>query len=318
MEYLYPLLKSVTIFFLLVVFIQLLKRQGIFNDTHQPVFNRLVTELALPVTIFSTLAVSHIYADQILAAAVMLLSIGICCLLAYLACRALRLSNAMTGSLVMLAGFGSTSTLAYPLIRQTFGADSQAMSLGLLIGEFGVCIPFFTLGVLMAAWFGSRDADKSPDVWPVMKNFFVSPIFISFILGLIVSQVPVASDFLTSDFWTTFFAYFTNGLEILVAVSLGLMLKPVKIRHILPLFLLIVGLKLFLQPVVILCGASLLALPALSTEILVIEAAMPSGAVAAVIADRYGCDGPLASALVIATYLVSLATIPLVTYFALV
>jgi predicted permease len=128
----------------------------------------------------------------------------------------------------------------------------------------------------------------------------------------------VASGFFTSSFWTIFFGYFTNGLEILVAVSLGLMLRPVQIRHILPLFLLIVGLKLFLQPLFVLYGASLLSLSPLATEILVIEAAMPSGAVAAVIADRYGCDGPLASALVIATYLVSLLTIPLVTYFLLV
>ncbi len=318
MDHIYPLLKSVTVFFLLVLFIQLLKRQGIFNDTHQPVFNRLVTELALPVTIFSTLAISRIHADQIIGAAVMLVSIALCCLLAYIACRAMNLSGSMTGSLVMLAGFGSTSTLAYPLIRQTFGADSEAMALGLIIGEFGVCIPFFTLGVLMAAWFGSRDAQKSPDIWPVMKHFFVSPIFISFVLGLLVSQVPVASGFFTSNFWTIFFDYFNNGLEILVAVSLGLMLKPVQIRHILPLFLLIVGLKLFLQPLLVLYGASFLSLSPLATEILVIEAAMPSGAVAAVIADRYGCDGPLASALVIATYLVSLLTIPLVTYFVLV
>jgi predicted permease len=317
MDHLYPLLKSVTVFFLLVLFIQLLKRQGIFNDTHQPVFNRLVTELALPVTIFSTLAISRIHADQILGAVVMLGSIALCCLLAYGACRAMKLSGGMTGSLVMLAGFGSTSTLAYPLIRQTFGAGSEAMALGLLIGEFGVCIPFFTLGVLMAAWFGSRDAQKSPDVWPVMKNFFVSPIFLSFILGLLVSQVPVASGFFTDTFWTTFFGYFSNGLEILVAVSLGLMLKPVDIRRIFPLFVLIVCLKLFLQPLIVLWGASLAGLPPLTTEILVIEAAMPSGAVAAVIADRYGCDGPLASALVIATYLVSLLTIPFITYFTL-
>ncbi len=49
-----------TFFFILVIFIYLLKRRKIFNDSHQPVFNRLVTELALPVTIFSTLAVSRI------------------------------------------------------------------------------------------------------------------------------------------------------------------------------------------------------------------------------------------------------------------
>lgn len=315
MDQLYPLLKSVAIFFLLVLLIQILKRQGIFNDSHQPVFNRLVTELALPVTIFSTLAISTIYLDQLISAGVMIGSIILCCLLAYLACRAMKLSWGVTGSLVLLAGFGSTSTLAYPLISQTFGSNSEAMAIGLLIGEFGVCIPFFTIGVLMAAWFGSREGGTKTEVWPVIKNFFVSPIFIAFILGLVVSQIPAASTFLEGQFWVTFFGFFNNGLEILVAVSIGLMLKPVQLRNIFPLFLLIVGIKLFLQPVFVLCGASAASLASLPTEILVIEAAMPSGAVAAVIADRYGCDGPLASALVVATYIVSLLTIPLISYF---
>jgi len=317
MEHLYPLLKSVVIFFLLVLFIQLLKRQGIFNDSHQPVFNRLVTELALPVTIFSTLAVSAIHPDQVLAAAVMFFAIATCCLLAYIACRTMKLSWGMTGSLVMLAGIGSTSTLAYPLIRQTFGGNSEAMALGLIIGEFGACIPFFIIGVPITAWFGSRETMKTSEVWPVIKTFFASPIFISFILGLLVSQIPAASTLMGGEFCTTFFGYFANGLEILVAVSLGLMLKPVQLRPILPLFFLIVGLKLFVQPILVLCGASALSLSSLSAEILVIEAAMPSGAIAAVVAGRYGCDGALASALVVATYIVSLLTIPLVIYLLL-
>jgi predicted permease len=317
MEHLYPLLKSVSIFFLLVIFIQLLKRQGFFDDSHQPVFNRLVTELALPVTIFSTLAVSRIHADQILSAAVMFLSIAACCFLAYLACRAMKLSYGKTGALIMLAGIGSTSTMAYPLIRQTFGANSEALALGLIIGEFGACIPYFLIGVPITAWFGSRETNQTSEVWPVIKTFFVSPIFIAFLLGLIVSQIPVASTLMSGEFFTTFFGYFANGLEILVAVSLGLMLKPVDLRPILPLFLLIVFLKLFFKPVFVIAGASVLGLSSLAAEILVIEAAMPSGAIAAVVAGRYGCDGALASAMVISTYIVSLLTIPLVTYLLL-
>ncbi|NMB79238.1 MAG: hypothetical protein GYA23_09130 [Methanomicrobiales archaeon] len=311
MDQLYPLLKSVIIFFLLVVFIQLLKRQGVFNDSHQPVFNRLVTELALPVTIFSTLAVSRIHADQILAALVMVSTIATCCFLAYLACRAMKLSYGKTGALVMLAGIGSTSTMAYPLIRQTFGANSEALALGLIIGEFGACIPYFTIGVPITAWFGSRETSQTSEVWPVIRNFFVSPIFISFLLGLIVSQIPAVSSVMAGDFFSTFFGYFANGLEILVAVSLGLMLRPIDLRPILPLFLLIVSIKLIINPVFALAGGSILGLSSLATEILVIESAMPSGAIAAVVAGRYGCDGALASALVIATYLVSLLTIPI-------
>jgi predicted permease len=145
----------------------------------------------------------------------------------------------------------------------------------------------------------------------VVKNFFVSPIFISFLAGLVVSQIPAASSLMAGDFFSTFFGYFANGLEILIAVSLGLMLRPIDLRPILPLFILIVGIKLFINPVFALLGATTLGLSSLATEILVIESAMPSGAIAAVVAGRYGCDGALASALVIATYIVSLLTIPI-------
>lgn len=317
MENLNLLLQSVTIFFLLVVFIQVLKRQGIFNNSHQPVFNRLVTELALPATIFSTLAISSIEPDQILSAAIMLGAILICCGIAYAICQALRFSYQATGSIVMLAGFGSTSTLAYPLISQTYGVGSEAMTFGIVVGEFGVCIPFFTLGVLIAAYFGSRESMEKPDIRPVVTNFLKSPIFLAFFLGLIVSQIAPAAAFMSSDFAVNFFGYFGHGLELLVAITVGLMLRPIQIRSLLSVLGIVVALKLILQPLLVLAGASAAGLEALPVEILVIEASMPSGAVAAVIADRYGCDGPLASTMVIATYLISLVTIPLISFLAI-
>jgi Predicted permeases len=310
----YALLKAVTIFFVLVIFMQVLKRQGVFNDSHQPIFNRLVTELALPFTIFATLAGSRFEPTQMLAAAVMFGSIIICSFAAYIISRALSLSWAKTGALVLLAGIGCTSTLAYPLIRQIFGTGSEAMTIGLIIGEFGVIIPTFTLGVPVAAWFGGKETKKACSFLPIIWTFFKSPIFISLVLGLLVSQIPAISSVMTGTFCSSLFSHFAEGLEILVAISLGLMLKPIQLRPILPLFLLIFILKLFVQPVIVLAGASILDLSSLSTNVLVIEAAMPSGAIAAVMADRYGCDGGLASALVIATSIVSLVTIPFVTF----
>jgi predicted permease len=313
----YALLKAVTIFFLLVIFMQILKRQGIFNDSHQPIFNRLVTDLVLPVTIFSTLAGSSVRPDELVAAIVMLASIVCCGYLAFRACRMMALSRAMTGSLILLAGIGCTSTLAYPLIRQIFGGGSEAMTIGLIIGEFGVIIPTFTLGVLTAAWFGQQKAGEAGGLLSVVKTFAISPIFIALVLGLAVSQVPPVSTLFTGQFFAGLFGYFADGLEILVAISLGLMLKPVQLRPILPLFILIFCLKLLFQPVFVLAGAWVLSLPHLTTEVLVVEAAMPSGAIAAVLADRYGCDGGLASALVVATSVISLLTIPIVSFLLL-
>jgi hypothetical protein len=317
MDNLYQLQISVAIFFLLIAFIQVLKRQGIFKDEHKPVFNRIITELVLPFTIFSTLATATISGEEIAGAVIMFGSILTCCFLAYVICRILKFSSRITGSIVLLSGFGSTSTLAYPLISQTYGADSQAMALGIVIGEFGVCIPFFTIGVIIASYFGSRAEGQRSDIVPVILDFMRSPIFIAFILGLIFSQIPPAVEIMNTGFAETFFGYFKNALEMMVAISVGLMLRPIGVREILPILGVVFVLKMILLPLLVFFGAGAAGLSSLAVEILVIEAAVPSGAVAAAIADRHGCDGQLASAVIIATYLISLVTIPLISFLIL-
>ena len=56
-------------------------------------------------------------------------------------------------------------------------------------------------------------------------------------------------------------------------------------------------------------------LPAFERGVAVILAAMPSGAIAGVVADRYGCDGKLAAAIIVCTYVISLVTLPLIIMF---
>jgi len=310
MEQLYSLLRSVSIFFLLVIFIQILKKRDIFNTSHLPVFGKLITELILPITIFSTLAVSRIQFNLLYGAGIYLAASLFTCGLAYLICRTLHFSDGITGSIVILAGFGSTSTIAYPIISQTFGAGSEAMANALIIGEFGSCIPFYTIGILILAYFGSKAGNRDYKAATILKSFMSTPVFFALVSGLIISQIQPISDLLTTGFFNDFFAYFNNGFEILVAITIGLMLKPVRITEILPYLIITLPLSLILMPVLIFSGATLIGIPEITREILLIEASVPSGAIAAVMSERYGCDGTLSSMIVIISFLVSLVTLP--------
>jgi predicted permease len=314
MEQLYPLIRAVAIFFLLVIFIQILKRRGIFSTSNLPTFGKLITELILPITIFSTLAVSKVELPYIYAAGIYLAISLLVCGIAYLICRFFKFSNAVTGTLVILSGFGSTSTIAYPLISQTYGAASDAMTRALIIGEFGSVLPFFTIGVLIVSYFGRKTGSDNKQVFfDSLKSFVRTPIFLSLIAGLAVSLVPPLSALMASDFFTSFFAYFNNGFEMLVAITIGLMLRPVKIKEILPYLAIAVPLALIVMPLSLFGLATGLQVPALTREVLVIMAAVPSGAVAAVMAERYGCDGPLASMIVVISFLFSLVTLTLIS-----
>jgi malate permease and related proteins len=313
MENLYPLIRSVAIFFLLVIFIQILKRRGIFDTSHLQVFGRLITDLILPITIFSTLAVSRIEYQFMYAAGIYLAGSLLISGIAYLICRFFNFSNTVTGSLVILAGFGSTSTIAYPLIIQTYGVASEALTRALIIGEFGSVIPFFTLGVLIVSYFGQKTGNKTNVFLESLKSFFRTPIFLSLLAGLAVSLIPPLSNLMASDFFSAFFAYFDNGFEMLVAITIGLMLRPVKINDIILYLAITLPLALIFMPLFVYAVATLVHVALMTREVLVIMAAVPSGAIAGVVAERYGCDGPLASMIVVVAFLFSLITLPLLS-----
>ncbi len=310
MENLYPLLRSVAIFFLLIILIRILYARGIFSASHLPVFGILLTEFILPVTIFSTLAVSTIDYQYLTAAAMFAGVIPIVCSIAYLICRALAFPRPTTGTIVVLSGWGSTSTLAYPLIAQAYADNASAMTCALIIGEFGSILPFFTLGVLISIYFGSEVTGKDKDIVTILKSFLKTPIFLSLVFGLLASQIPIVSSVLASDFFTSFFNYFNNGFEMVVAITVGLMLRAIKVRDILLYASIPLSLSLIVTPLLVYTGASFIHASTLTEEILVIMASVPAGSLAAVVSERYGCDGPLASTIVILSFFVSLITLP--------
>lgn len=313
MDNLYPLLRSVAIFFLLVILIRVLYSRGVFTDKHSPVFGKLITEFILPVTIFSTLAVSKIDFHHLYAAGVFLGALIITCTIAYFICRFLHFSNKITGTIVTLSGFGRTSTLAYSLLTQAYEGNTQAIATTFIIGEFGSCIPFFTIGVIILAYFGRGESEMDKGVFSVIKAFFYTPIFLSLAFGLLASQITPVSDLFSSDFFSYFFDYFNNAFEMLVAITVGLMLRPIKVRDIILYATITLSLSLILTPLLVYSGSFLINADQITTEILVIMASVPSGAVAAVMSERYGCDGSLASAIVVLSFLSSLVMLPLMT-----
>ena len=313
-----PQYEYVIMFLLIVLIVQLLKRQKIFNDSHQQTFDRLVTELALPAIIFASLTTTSITAEWAVPVFMMFLAILACILISWGVCELWGVPSATKGSIVLVSAFGSTYTFASPLISTVFGPQSEEMSLGLVIGTFGVAIPFFTLGVLIAEYFGltEKGEDKHPSL--VLRNFLATPIFIAFVLGLCLSllitylHVPGAGIF--SDVFNDFFVVIRNSLDLLVWIAIGLLVRPVKLRTLAPFLTLVVAVQMIIQPALVSCGAYAAGLPVIYRQVLFVMASMPAGAVAAVLADRYGCDGHLAAVLVVCTYLVSLVTIPLLLF----
>lgn len=311
----FAMLQYIVMFLLIVAVVQLLKRRGVFDDSHQPVFDRLVTEFALPAIVFGMLTTTVIRADWVLPVLIVNIAVIAAMLIAWVACRALSLSPAVSGTVVILSAWGSTYTVGAPVLGAVFGPESDQMALGHALGTIGFALPFFTIGILVAGYFGIAERGERFSLPAFLKDFFCSPVFLAFWLGLVVSllftvfNLPWADIY--DDVFVEFFVVIQHALNLLVWIALGLLLRPVRARTLLPLLALVAIIHLVVFPALVFAGGAMTGLPLMERQVSVILAAMPSGAIAAVIADRYGCDGKLAAAIVIGTYLIGLATLPL-------
>jgi predicted permease len=297
----------------LILAVLLLRYRSVITTQQKPVFGRLVTDFTLPALIFASLARQPLARDELMAVAAMMISLLLCMTLAWVVGRALKLSSKQLGAFVLVAAFGSSSTLGYALITQVFSGEPAALAEAVIISELGVGVLIFTVGVAVAMYFG-RQEGSSPSSG--LKAFLTSPIFIALVLGLAVAQSNMT---LTGPIWTIALKILDligESLPVFVALTIGLMLKIIPLRSLSYLIIAVAVIKLIVKPIISFAIAQTELLPSLDTEILLIETAMPSGTVAAVLADRYGCDGAIASALVVATYGLSLLTIPLIMLLA--
>jgi predicted permease len=291
-----------------------LRSRGVILREEQGVFGRLATDFALPAVILHSL-IKVPFSSQALLPALALFAVSIAIMVpAWAVGKLMGLGRKTLGSIVLVAGFGGSSTLGLSLIRRIFHDNPLVMRDSVLIGEYGALLSVFTVGVAVAIYFG-RDEGEQVNVWQACKPFFVSPIFITMVLGTIISLFGLPQGNVTVQLLEDILRISGQSLIVLVAFSIGLALRPIAVRQLAGLILVVVLLKLVAEPVVAWALAMPIELPHIERELLVLQAAMPSGAIAAVLAKRYGCDGGVASAMVVATSFISLITLPLTLYF---
>jgi malate permease and related proteins len=302
--------SSVAILVALICFAMLLRRLGVLKEEQGPIFARLITHVTLPALIFVSLMQTKILWSEAILAFYMLIAEIICLVLGWFIARMFRLDAARTGAVVLATGFGSSSLLGYALINQVFPNNSDALTEAVIISELGVVPAFFTLGVMIAIYYGSTQTEPGERFRAALK-FFKSPIFVSVAAGLLFS-------FLVGPIENPIFNRVLDGVDVvgsantfIVALTVGLLLHFKGLKEVVGLALLVCLVKLVLKPVMLWLPTLPMDLMDWQVHVLILEASMPSAMLTAALCSSYGCDGKLASKLVFATTIVSIVTIPI-------
>ena len=199
------------------------------------------------------------------------------------------------------------------LVQIVFPGDSEAMASGILLSLGGVGIPVSSVGVIIAIYFGSAGGKIDPI--SVLKSFLLSPIIVSFSLGLLWAyfKLPVNGALLTIIFGALKFTGIS--LTFLVALLTGLTVKPLTKSDLGWPLLTCALLVLIIEPIFAYEFDLHIGEETPSSALLLLLGAMPSSPIAIALSLRYGCDVDLSSKLVVGTCILCAITLPSIAYF---
>ena len=286
----------------------LLRSVGLIKEEQGKLFADLVTHVTLPALVFSSLSHATIYLEYALLALLMVAAELISLAVAWAVGKRLRLENAQMGAFMLTSAFGSSSFLGYALISQVFPGNIDTMTEAVIISEVGLVPVLFTVGTMVAIYYGKSDLDSKGRLLAT-TSFFKSPLFFSLIAGVLWStmKLPVEGTLITPIFH--FLGVLSSANTFLVAMTVGVVLHFSGIRAIIWVMLFAVLIKLILKPLIVWVPTLAMDLQDWQLQVLILEAAMPSALLTVVFAKTYGCDAKLASKLIFATLVVSSITI---------
>ncbi|WP_321779477.1 AEC family transporter [Sulfurimonas sp.] len=303
--------SSISVLVMLICIVVLFRFSGVLKKEDGMLFSKIVTHITLPAVIFSVMSHSKALEwEYALAILFVLLSEILVLLMAWFIGIRLNISNEKLGTLMIVSAFGSSALLGYAVIGEVFPSNVKALSEAVLISELGVGIGFFTIGTMVAVYFGTNTSQKQTPL-QIISIFLISPIFLSIIAGLAYSllnlptQIPIIKEIFDA------ISLISKANTFFVALTVGVILQFNSLRSIISLAIVVVLLKLLVSPLLVWIASFSLDLSSSQLEVVMIESAMPSAMLSVVLAKRYGCDAELASKLVFITTIFSILTIPL-------
>lgn len=303
--------SAIVVLLTLILFALMLRRLGVLEEAHGKLFSRLITHVTLPALVLVSLSRSRIlWADMELA--VIMLAAGLCCLtLGWVVARLMRLEGKRAAAVVLASGFGNSSLLGLAVVAEVFPGDRQDLAEAAILSGLGVQPAIFLLGTLIAIYYGGAEVSPA-ERRRASLAYFRSPIFCAFVTGLALSAFvgPVSNVVYDKVMHAINVAAHANTF--LVTLAVGLLLRFDGLRAVAKAAVLVSAVKLIVMPLLAWLPTAALGIAGSELNVLVLEAAMPSGMLGVVLCSSYGCDARFAAKLVLTTTALSVLTIPAV------
>ena len=295
-------MASILLLFICLLIGYLLKRYRLVGANSFEVLNTLIIYVALPALTLQYIPNITINIDLIFPVLMAWINIVVSWMLFGFLGRKLGWSRAITGALIIMAGFGNTSFVGIPIIQALYG--KAGIETVILIDQPGSFVALTTLGIFIANIYSDK---QKPTAGGIFKNIIKFPPFIAFVIGVVLNVAGIAT---ATDINTIFETL--GGLVVpLALISVGMQLeldfKSVYWKYI----WMGLGFKLLLFPAIIfVLYFILLQQSGQVIEITLIEAAMAPMITAGIVASSYNLKPRFCSLILSVGIFASFITIP--------
>ena len=207
----------------------LLRKWKVIKEEDGTIFTKIIINVTIPSMIFYALSQQQFDADKLMLALVMIISQVACALIAWAVSFFLNLSRPRQGALILGATFTSSAFLGYAVVKEIFKDSSEALADAAVVSELGVATLLFTMGIFIAMHFGTHVSSRK-EKYQVMVKFFYSPIFISLVLGILVSFIELPHNSVIIGGIYKALNLISGANTFLVALLIGVMLHLKDLR----------------------------------------------------------------------------------------
>lgn len=296
-------MASILLIFICLLVGYLLKRYHLVEANSFKTLNVLVIYVALPALTLQYIPNIVINTDLILPILMPWINIVLSWILFAFMGRKLGWGKALTGAVIIMAGFGNTSFVGIPIIQALYG--KSGIETVIMIDQPGGFVALSTLGILIANIYSDR---KKSTALGILKNTLKFPPLIAFIIGVIlnVNQISMPSNI------DTILIALSALVVPLALISVGMQLQ-VDLKSVFWKYIWLgLGFKLLLFPTIIFVLYFLLFQQSGQViQITLIEAAMAPMITAGIVASNYDLEPRYCSLMLSVGLLASFLTIPL-------
>ena len=279
------------------------KRVGALKSSDVSVVNSLVVNLTGPAFIFAAIQNRPLTIQMVRGPFIVFIMTMLIIPVAYLVAKMMKLDKRTTGGFILAAAFGNTGFLGYPVTIAAFPGHGQALATAVMIDQFSMALPLYSLGVVIAASCSSTRIN-----WRHLFEFLKFPLFLSAIVAIALHNMHIPDVVIKS------IQLLGMATVPLAMISLGLSIKRSSLKSATLPSVAALILKMALLPILTYIGFRVVGAGGVIRNVSVLEASMPSAIMAGVIAGRYKANESFVAAATFLMTLTSLITIPIILH----